>query len=106
MASDKATRVKAWIGKSGRLKAWIIGLGAVAGALTAVLALLFMLVPGLKPSELPSEARATINKEELRAEPNVTLREFVQQPGIPTEAIEYANNLSEEELERVGSVVY
>jgi hypothetical protein len=102
---DPKPTLRARIQGLGRLKAWLIGLGAVAGALTTLLTLVFLLVPGWKPTGSPTEVRATLSN--LQAEPDVTLREYLRRPGVPLKAGEDANNLlREEELDRVGSVIY
>jgi hypothetical protein len=99
-ANAKKSGVRARFKRLGRVKSWIIGVGAVASALTAVFALVFMWVPGLKPLEPSLEGWATLSIS--RVEHNVTFGEYLQRPWVLGEgAVE-----SDEQLEIAGNVVY
>ncbi len=101
---ERKPTVKAWIQGIGSANRWILGIGGVATALGAIFTLVFMLVPGLKPEPSPG-GKATLS--DPRVVPNVTLREYLQRPGVPGKAVEdAASRSSEEELERVGSIIY
>jgi hypothetical protein len=102
---ERKPTLKGRIERLGRVKAWIVGLGAVATALTSVYALATTLFPALKPSQSPTQIRATLSN--LTVEPGVVLGEYLGRPGVPAEAKEdAANQLSEEQLRKVGNVVY
>jgi len=93
----KKSRVRAWIEGIGRVRTLVVGIGAVAGALTAVFAFTFILFPNLNP---PLEGSATVGI--ARVEHNVTFGEYLQRPWVPKEgAVE-----SDEQLEIVGNVIY
>ena len=109
MATNKEQRkptAKAWIERIGRAKAWILGIGAVAGALTAILTFVFMLWPTLKPPEPSTEGRATLSNPQVFRD-YVTLEEYLQRPErTELQVSELRNQRSEEQLERVGSIIY
>jgi len=93
----KKSSLRAWIEGIGRVRTLVIGIGAVAGALTAVFAFIFILFPNLNP---PLEGWATLSI--ARVEHNVTFGEYLQRPWVPKEgAVE-----SDEQLEIVGNVIY
>ena len=72
----------------------------MATTLTTVVALIFILVPTLKPTEPSPVAGATLSIS--RVERDVTFGEYLQRPWVPNEgAVE-----TEEQLEMVGNVVY
>ena len=81
---------------------WKVVVGVVP-VLSTILTTLFLLMPSLKPPELPREGGATLSN--LRVITNVTRGEFLQRPGIPQEAVAYGNQLSEEQLEQLGSAL-
>lgn len=93
------------VGRIGRVKGWILTLGAMAGALAAVYGLAIALFPTLQPTQPSMEATATLSN--LKVEPNITLGEYLGRPGVPAQAVEDATDrLSEEQRERAGSIVY
>jgi hypothetical protein len=96
-ATAKRSSVGAWIERIGRVRALILGIGAVAGALTAVFTFIFIVFPNLNP---PLEGRATLSIS--RVEHNVTFGEYLQRPWVPKEGAVQ----SEEQLELPGNVVY
>lgn len=97
---QKASSVRAWTKRFGRLRALIIGVGALAGALVAVLTLIYMLFPGLKPSEPPSKRGGTLSIS--RVEHKVTFGEYLRRPDVPRKgAVD-----SHEQLDMVGNVIY
>jgi hypothetical protein len=102
---ERKPTLKGRIERLGRVKAWILGLGAVATALTSVYALTTTLFPALKPSQSPTKIGATLSN--LTVEPDVVLGEYLGRPREPAEAREdAANQLSEEQLRKVGNVIY
>jgi hypothetical protein len=102
---ERKPTLKGRIERLGRVKAWVIGLGAVATALTSVYALTTTLFPALKPSQPPTEIGATLSN--LTGESDVVLVEYLERPGVPAEAKEdAANQLSAEQLRRIGNVIY
>ena len=98
VTAKKSSRlVSVWIERIEPVRALIVGIGAVAGALTAVFAFIFLLLPNLNP---PLEGSATLSIS--RVEHNVTFGEYLQRPWVPNEgALE-----SDEQREMVGNVIY
>ena len=98
VTAKKSSRlVSVWIERIELVRALIVGIGAVAGALTAVFAFIFLLFPNLNP---PLEGSATLSIS--RVEHNVTFGEYLQRPWVPNEgALE-----SDEQREMVGNVIY
>jgi hypothetical protein len=76
-----AKRRVAGVGRS--LSSLLMKAGAVAGAIGAVLALVFVLVPSLQPksSEPPAEKRGDIGV--LKVERPVTYQAYLQRTGLP-----------------------
>jgi hypothetical protein len=102
---ERKQTLKGRIQRLGRARAWIIGLGTVATALTSVYALTTTLFPALKSSEPPAEIGATLSN--LTVEPDVVLGEYLERPGVPAEAKEdAANQLIAGQLRSSGNVVY
>ncbi len=96
-ATAKKSSLRAWIEGVGHVRTLVIGIGAVAGALTAVFAFIFILFPNLNP---PLEGSATLSI--ARVEHNVTFGEYLQRPWVPKEGAVK----NDEQLEMVGNVIY
>jgi hypothetical protein len=96
-ATAKKSSARTWIEGIGRVRALVIGIGAVAGALTAVFAFIFILFPNLNP---PLEGWATLSI--ARVEHNVTFGEYLQRPWVPQQ--ETGEN--DEQLKMVGNIIY
>lgn len=99
----KSNVKKTWGWLAGLPTLWKVVVGVVP-VVSTILTTLFLLMPSLKPPEPPTEGGATLS--DLRVMTNITLGEFLQRPGIPEEAVAYGNQLSEEQLEQLGSALY
>jgi len=81
------------------------GVGAVATTLATILSILPWLDPSLQPQPPSSETWAALSN--VKEGPHVRLREYIQRPRVPAERRRDAETMvSEEDKERVGSIVY
>lgn len=99
----KPTVRKAWQWVKGVPTFWK-GVGAVATTVATILGILPWVFPSLQPQPPSSETWAEITA--LREGPHLSLGEYIQRPGVGAEARRDAETLSEEDRERVGSILF
>ena len=78
------------------LSAGVKTLGAVAGAIAAILGVVFLLVPNLRPERTPDEGSATFGVPTI--ERPVTLGQYLRRVELPP------GDLTQQQLQRVGVI--
>jgi hypothetical protein len=103
------SKVGAWFGKlSGPKKVATVivavatGVAAIGSAVSMMFTGAAWLFPSIKPP--PPSVESEANLSNLEVVPNVTLGEYFQWPGMPAKDV--ASRLSEEQLQRLGSIIY
>jgi hypothetical protein len=71
--------LRKWLGE---LSTGVKAIGGIAGAIAAVLALVFLLLPNLRPEPTPTEGSATFQKPTI--ERPVTLRQYLRRVELPS----------------------
>ena len=85
--------LRKWLGE---LSTGVKTIGGVAGAIAAVLGVLFLLLPNLRPQATPEEGSATFEKPTL--EQPVTLRQYLRRVELPPDGY------TEKQLNRAGAI--